>query len=342
MNRRAGSNVAGLSELFSLGAKSYELAIREFLRADDSTRRITLRRLGGFLLNRMVSLRADLMAGALVTGRLGTLTRTERFYASYSVENLRQLHFCATSKMLEQVIGLVARERPLRHPQIWEGHVGARLCAYDAEVKAAIQKLQVGIDSTRNDKRYRVKFHNLMTLYSVLMFCFCTSCRPVRAPFLRRQRIDEETGFAYLADKDDDAHHKLRLIWVPDLCQEQMLKYEEHCARLALHHAEIRDWPDPCFFQKKNREPMRVRLGTLPADLQPFLPLQPNFYRVYLRHRLLEAGAPPEIVLAWLGHAFAGEEIWNVHSAMSAMEYRACISKYLMPILEEDLKWRVM
>jgi hypothetical protein len=341
MNLRCGKDAAEPAVLFPLDEKAYEQAAREFLKADDSTRRITLRRLGGFVLNRMVSLTGDLMVGALVTGRLGTLTRTERFYASYSADGLRGFYYQAASKMLEEVMERATDERSLRRPEIWSGHAGARLCALDQEVRVAIRKLQERIDATKLVKREGVRYHNLLTYYSVLLFCFCTSCRPVRAPYLGLNRIDEETGFAYLADKDDDAHHKLRLIWVPELCREQMRKYEEHCARKALQCEEIRDWPDPCFFLIKKREPICVRLGSLPKGVEPFLQLKPNFYRAYLRHRLLEAGAPGEVVMCWLGHSFAGEEIWNVHSAMSAIEYRNCIDQYLMPILEYDLKWKV-
>jgi integrase len=342
MNRRIGKAASEPSVLFPLDEKSYEQAAREFLRADDSTRRITLRRLGGFVLNRMVSLTGDLMVGTLVTGRLGTLTRTERFYASYSADELRGFYYQAASKMLEEVMERATDERSLLRPEIWNGHAGARLCALDKEVRDAIRKLQEGIVEAKDIKPDGIRYHNLLTLYSVLLFCFCTSCRPVRAPYLGLNRIDEETGFAYLADKDDDAHHKLRLIWVPQLCRDQMLKYAQHCARMALHSEEIRDWPDPCFFLIKKGSPVRVRLGTLPDDLERFLELQPNFYRAYLRHRLLKAGTPAEVVMAWLGHAFAGEEIWNIHSAMSPTEYRDCISSFLMPILENDLKWKVM
>jgi hypothetical protein len=342
MNRRLGKAADEPAVLFPLDEQSYVQAARKFLKADESTRRITLRRLGGFVLNRMVSRTGDLMVGALITGRLGTLTRTERFYASYSAKELRDFYNRAASRMLEQVTARAAFERPLHRPEIWKGHAGARLCALDGEVEDAIRKLQERIVAAKETERDGVQYHNLLTQYSVLLFCFCTSCRPVRAPYLRLNRINKETGFAYLGDKDDDAHHKLRLIWVPELCQQQMLKYEQHCARMALHSGKIRDWPDPCFFLIKKREPTRVRLGTLPDGLERFLELPPNFYRAYLRHRLLEAGAPPEVVMCWLGHSFAGEEIWNVHSAMSAMEYRDCIASFLIPILEDDLKWKVM
>jgi hypothetical protein len=45
--------------------------------------------------------------------------------------------------------------------------------------------------------------------------------------------------------------------------------------------------------------------------------------------------------MTWLGHAFAGEELWNTHSAMSATGYRDCIAEKLPDILEE-LGWTVL
>lgn len=293
-----------------------------------------------FVFNRLVARSGDLMAGALITGRMGTLTRTERFYASYPTAALRQLYFSAASKMVRR---LTAKNcpRPLPAPELWQGNVGARLCAKDDKVEGAITALKEEIETVRGVKRKRTEFHNLLTLYAVMYFCFSTSCRPIRTPFLSMDRVDKDTGFAYLSDKDDDANHKMRLIWVPELCRKQMNNYAEHCRRLAREHAAIHDWPDPCFFLTKNREPVLVRPTTLAIHLKPFLQLPLNFYRVYLRHRLLQAGTPPEAVMAWLGHAFAGEEIWNTHSAMSARDYRECISKKLPKILEE-LGWAVL
>ncbi len=306
-DRPSGTTPAAL---FPEDLDGYEQGIREFLRKNNETRRITIRRLGLSIFNRLVAISGDLMAGALITSRFGTNTRTERFYASYTVESLRRCYRKVASRLFNQVTDNVApKDRPLRNPVLWQGHVGARLCAKDDEVKRAIGDLKKAIKKVRGVKRKRVEYHNLFTLYTVMLFCFCTSCRPVRTPYLSRARIDKETKFAYLSDKDDDAHHKTRLIWVPKLCRDQMRYYEQHCNRLAREHAQIHDWPDPCFFMTKDPEPIPVVQRTLTEHLKPFLQLPLNFYRLYLRHRLFESEAPPEVIMAWLGHAFAGEEL---------------------------------
>lgn len=339
MHPRTGS--ANHIALFPADPDEYEQGLREFLRESEATRRITVRRLGLFLFNRLVAHSGDLMAGALITGRMGTLTRTERFYASYSVSFLRKLYVDRTSRMLQFTTSKAPQIQPLRNPGGWQGHVGARLCAKDNAVIGAITDLKNAIGQARDVEGEQVKFHNLLTTYTVMYFCFSTSCRPIRTPYMWKHRIDEETGFAYLCDKDDDAHHKTRLVWVPDSCQQQMIHYEDHCKYLADEYPSIRNWPEPCFFLKGDFEPVLVRPKRLAAELKPFLGLPLNFYRSYLRHRLLKADTSPEVVMTWLGHAFAGEELWNTHSAMSATGYRDCIAEKLPDILEE-LGWTVL
>jgi len=352
-NRRSSSPIfvcpSHHCALFQDELKTYELSIRNLLqRVNGSEGRVTLRRIGAFLLNRLVAVRGDLMAGSLITGQFSALTRTERYYACYPVSSLRKLYYRVASAMIRQIrCEQPPPETPPSFPSLWHGYVGARLCARDRDVKLAIGNLGESIEALCEVKNQTIAYHNLLTLHSVLLFCFCTSCRPVRAPYLRRDRIDEETGFAYLCDKDDDAHHKTRLIWVPDLCQQQMKLYEQHCRSLENETPAIGKWPDPCFFfadplrakEAGKRELEPVRPGTLANHLSPFLQLPLNFYRKFLRHRLLKSHCPPEIVMAWLGHAFAGEEIWNARSALSPLEYRASLDTYLIPILE-DLGWK--
>jgi hypothetical protein len=326
--------------------EDYEGEARAYLRDDESTRRITVRRVGLFAFHRLVARCGDLMAGALITGRMGTLTRTERFYASYPPADLRRLYFETACEMVRDVTGEDPPEpQPVLNPEFWSGHVGARLCAKDAEVKRAVADIKAAYYEVRKEKRLSGERHNLMTLYSVMFFCFSTSCRPIRTPYIWIHRVDPETNFAYLTDKDDDAHHKARLVWIPPTCLHQMKHYEQQCDRLRRQHPAIKKWPAPCFFLAENRRPRfaeTVQPATIAPKLKRFLQLPLNFYRVYLRHRLLETGTPPEIVMAWLGHAFAGEEIWNPHSALSPREYVECISKPLTEILEKELEWGVL
>lgn len=327
--------------VFRAGMEVYERLIREFLRIDPTTQRITLQRLGFYVSNRMVTLSGDLMAAALITGRFPSQTRSERFYASYPVTTLRLLHWRAADRM-RQITGCASIElRAGENPAIWAGHVGARLCANDESITDAIRTLKEKIKAVRHGKRKGVEAHNLLTLYSVLMFGFSTSCRPTRIPYIGISRVDQQTRFVALSDKDDDAHHKLRLVYIPELCWQQMCAYERYRVRLAREHAMIRGFPEPCFFVDGSMQPLPVRHASIAKHLGAYIKLPLNFYRVYMRHRLLEANTPPEIVMAWLGHAFAGEELWDPFSTLSPSQYRTCIDRYLEPILKE-LGWEVL
>lgn len=334
----AGCNLA---PIFAASPEVYEEMIREFLRADPRTRHITLRRLGLFIFNQLTTLSGDLMTAALITGRFPTQTRSERFYSSYPVDTLRQLHWRAVQQLLPQLTGVIATNWKLTDdPVTWAGHVGARLCAKDDAIAEAIKALKRDIRAVRKVKRKRDRAHNLLTLYTVLLFGFSTSCRPTRIPYLPCNRVDKGTRFAALSDKDDDAHHKLRLIYIPKLCWDQMLAYEAHCRKLASEHPAVRDFAEPCFFVDK-MQPLTVRHDSIAKYLKNYIKLPLNFYRVYMRHKLLEAGTPPEVVMAWLGHAFAGEELWGPYSTLGPSQYRACIDHYLSGILKE-LGWEVL
>jgi hypothetical protein len=269
--------------------------VREILQTSDSGGRVTLQRLGSFVTNRLISKSGDLMAATLITGEFSSLSRTERFYAAYDVAKLRHLYYSAASNIYQQIFGEQAPTEIAMYGQEKRGFVGARLCAEDKAVRESIRQLGFEIEASRGHHATRIRYHNLLTLHTVLLFGFCTSCRPIRTPYIWLDRVDEETGFAYLADKDDDAHHKLRLIWVPDLCRQQMKSYQQHLAKLASSHAAIRDYPDPCFFlrtptqsdQYRERVIEEVRAKTRTQHMNPFLDLPANFHRKYMRHRLI-------------------------------------------------------
>lgn len=141
--------------LFQDELKTYELSIRRLLqRVNGSEGRVTFRRIGTFLLNRLVAVSGDLMAGSLITGQFSALTRTERYYASYPVSSLRKLYYRVASAMVRQIrCEQPPPKAPPSVPQLWHGYVGARLCAQNEEVKLAIGKLGMRGKSYRHCTR---------------------------------------------------------------------------------------------------------------------------------------------------------------------------------------------
>jgi hypothetical protein len=174
-----------------------------------------------------------------------------------------------------------------------------------------------------------------------MLFAYGTSMRAIRTPYLELEKIDPETSFALISDKDDDAHNKTRLAWVPKIVADQMQCYADHCAAVASDNLKLTNWPDPCFFLGVDGEPVNVRPKSISEHMEPFLALPPNAHRRFMRRELLGAGCPPEMVNVWMGHAFQGEEPWGPYSSFSFAEYRSVLGPTIEKILE-DLGWKTL
>jgi hypothetical protein len=314
----------------------------------------------------------DVMAAVLVTGHSHPQARTQQYYASHSATQLRKIYLEATATVVQEAYKAASLDPPalpVDSETVQEGHVGARLCVTRAAAKDAVRRLheQLGAAAEIKDRAGSITFHNLYTLYTVLLFAYATSMRAIRTPYLSLEEVDTATGLAFISDKDDDAQHKARLAWVPTFVIQQMEAYADHLDALSSDHPWVRDWVrrvpeekseknskkaskkesekvrnrrEPCFFLDPEKgKPLEVRPTTLCEHMQPYLALPPNVHRRFMRHELLGAGCPPEVVNAWLGHGFQGEEPWGPHSSFSFAEYRTTLEHSLVPILEE-LGWK--
>jgi hypothetical protein len=213
-----------------------------------------------------------------------------------------------------------------------------------------------------DDRAGSIKFHNLYTLYAVLMFAYATSMRAIRTPYLSFDEVDPIDGFAFISDKDDDAHHKTRQVWIPPIVFSQMEAYADHLQALTSDNpyvldsastalrgddgAQAHNWWEICFFLNAEGKPYEVRPKTLSEHMAPYLELPPNLHRRFMRHALLGPGGigirgcSPEVAMRWLGHAFQGEEPSGPYSTLGFPEYRSELEPYLLPILKE-LGWRL-
>jgi hypothetical protein len=334
---------------FFLGdVEEYRDALKKWLRApaNDLTGRVTLGRIGSFLFNRLVAVTGDVMVAVVITGHDHAQARTQQFYATYSEAKLQEIYSEATADVVQQAhraAGLPPPLSPKGHELVEGRFIGARLCAKLSEVQKAVSTLQERIEEARciRDDAGSIEFHNLYTLYTVLFFGYATSMRAIRTPYIWPEKVDKETGFTFLSDKDDDAQHKTRLAWVPPDVVKQMQAYSNHISALASDWPDLRDWHDPCFFLTDNGKPVEVRPKTLTEKMRPFLALPPNAHRRFIRHELLDAGCPPEVVNGWLGHAFQGEEPWGPYSSFSFEEYQSNLKQYLLQVLK-GLGWKAI
>lgn len=326
-------------------------------RAGDLTGRVTLGRIATFLFNRLLAVTGDIMAAVVITDHSHPQARTQQFYGTYSVSELQKIYRDTTSTVVHQAYK--AANLPLPEPvpppsldgttvEKDEGYVGARLCARLTCVQGAIRRLQEQISelSQSQNRDESIKFHNLYSLHTVLLFGYATSMRAIWTPYISPEKVDDVTGFTFISDKDDDAQHKTRPAWVPIFVREEMRFYADHIFVLKLNNPQVHKWleieQEPCFFLDADGRPFRITPTTLSKEMRPFLALPPNAHRRFTRHQLLAKGCPPEVVNAWLGHAFQGEEPWGPHSSFSFAEYKEILEHYLLPILEKELGWKAL
>lgn len=367
LSKFAGRQADGF--LFLKDEKFYRSELTKWLkhRPNQLTGRVTVGRISTFLFNRLLATTGDLMAAVLITGRSHPQARSEQFYASYSVAQLRSVYLKATSIVVQEAYlaaDLVPPEIPADTQPEEEAHVGARLCAtYDA-VQKAVRRLQNDLKSARQikDQAGSIVFHNLYTLYTILMFAYATSIRAIRTPYLSLDEVDTIDGFAFISDKDNAARNNTRQAWIPPFVIRQMAAYADHLQALSSDNPHVIDYMgvrkdsreqlhqpcEICFFLDLEGKPIEVRPKTISEHMKPYLALPPNVHRRFMRYALLSKGrppegesCPPEVVMAWLGHAFQGEEQWGPYSTLGFDEYRTALEHFLLPILE-DLGWKTL
>lgn len=346
--------------LFLRDVEEYRSELSGWLQDPENnlTGRVTLNRVRTYLFHRLVAETGDLMAAVLITGHDHPQARSQKFYAVYSEERLQRTY----TEVAELAFRLGRKAAGFSEPALSDEDnqrtgennpragkwIGARLCAKRDEVVRAIRELRDGINSLHGFKDFKdfVRYHNLYTLYTVLMFAYATAMRAIRTPYIWLDKIDQETGFAFVSDKDDDAQHKTRLVWVPPFVVEQMRAYSDHLVALASDCPNMQVWDQPCCFLTVKGKPIEVRPKTLTEQMGPFLALPANHHRKFMRHELLSSFVnnsfcPPEVVNGWLGHAFRGEELWGPYSSFSYSEYKRILKIHLGAVLV-GLGWKTI
>jgi hypothetical protein len=162
------------------------------------------------------------------------------------------------------------------------------------------------------------------------MFFYTTGVRGVRTPYVDLSEIDPAFGLGILTDKDSGVGYKTRLVRFTPMLIEQMRLYKNVISRSPLSYR----LPDsPCFLLQSNLNPVEVRPRTLAPLLKEFLPFPVNIHRRFVSSELLDAGCPPEMVSAWMGHWHRGEEPWGKFSSFSYGDYCHALEQFLDPLL---------
>ncbi len=334
--------------VFSRSEHDYRNDINNFLVKIPFGNRLTIKKIENYFFARIATTTGNVSIAASITGRNDYLNNSRAHYFTPRINFLRKTYTGIALSTLSysplRVNNQLLTSESRLENKIISLHVGSKNFIKINSLKNAICIIKNDLDQLA--KTYEVSFeayHNIFTLYTILMFAYATGCRAVISPLIRYAEIDLETSLAVIADKDDEYHSKSRPIWLPSCVLEQIVLYEDHCHKLRLQleknftHQENSKNPDsdiPCFFMNAGKTE-EVKPSTVRLHLEKYLPVPANAQRVFMRTHLIEAGCPSDIIDAWMGHWHQGEEAWGKFSTLSYYSYVATIKKHIPPLLLE-------
>lgn len=304
--------------------------------------RITLHKIESTLWSKLHRHTGDAAIASCTISDEHHLASVRLHYTSPWVKDLQKHYANVVASMLELTKSTGAKPSLVKpwmsRDQI--GAVGARQCPTTDAIRSMFERLSNDIDDASNyvDRLGFIKYHNRLTLFSVQMFAYSTTCRAIKTPYFPLSSICSTKGLASISDKDDEFHHKTRLVWIPPVLQKQMENYDDHICKLRLESikGDSKILLEPCFFLRADYRVERVRPKTLTPGLNSYIQgVAANTHRRFLRTELLERGCPPEVVDAFMGHWQCGEEPFGTYSSFNFGDYINALRSYLEPLLKD-------
>ncbi len=334
--------------------------------------RLTQIRISSHIFDLLIDQTGDTADASIITGRIPNRgQKTALYYYSPLVNDL-QKKYSETCKKVENTItdnitfNSISNEQENFAKTIKGIRTGSKICPLEKTILLMITDLQKQINYYKKkhlDESHIIKFHNAYTAYCVMMLGFATGYRAVRDPFYSESEIDEETGFLVISDKDSDDYYNSRIVWLPQVCRDQITRYSEYCLllgeRLVLTNLELAkrllqpkeyNWSIqkkqgnelPLFFFLKDFHKTKpVRPVSVHEMMEWITDIPLNANRHYLRTHLREQGVSGEFVDSFMGHWEYGQEPFGQYSSLSPLTYIGSIKEPLEKLLD-DAGWKVI
>jgi hypothetical protein len=234
--------------------------------------------------------------------------------------------------------------------------VGSRFVPRSETVTRLVENLRARVNEARDHFKKDKKpagLHKELTVYTVMMLGYATGFRAVRDPLFQESEIDRTTGFGLISDKDSDDFYNARIIWLPQLCIQQLDNYQRHVKSLqrwlfsqnqdlffkvrrqgVSGRCTSREFP-ALFLMNDSGDDLTVQpklIEDLLAEINYHLPMNAN--RHYLRSNLIADNCPVEVVDAFMGHWERGQEPWCRYSGLSPLVYKEQLEKPLISLLK--------
>jgi len=339
------------TELFAKNIDKYIVDLKLFIKIINSKYfcRITINRISACLFDKIAGHPdADIVTAMYITGTQDFLGFSQSFYTSISSKTLQATYSHISANIMATETNIKSIKKSFDDN---EEYIGSPFVPKRSSVQNLVSNLLAGIKKTNagdfRDKPALAHYH--MLRYTVFMVAFATGFRAVKEPIILMNEIDLQTGFAVISDKDSEDWYNSRLVWLPQVCIQQLKYFWEHATRIfsTIHNLD----PKASNLQSKRNRDFTIQAvqfinskgkittagpKILAKSVEYFFPLKINSGRHYLRSNLLSRSCPIEIIDAFMGHGERGEEAFGCFSGLSPHEYSEILSEYLVPILDED------
>lgn len=362
------------SKLFVTNEKDkLEEMLRDFISSTNKKfhSRLTQIRISSHIYDLLIDQTGDAADAALITGRIPNRGQKTALYYYSPLANYLQAEYIKTCMRVEKAITdkIKFNQSSYKNKEVCNYNkvrIGSKICPIRNVVQLMVFDLQAKVNNYKKnhlDEDHLIQFHNAYTAYSVMMIGFATGYRAVRDPFYSESEIDEETSFLVISDKDSDDYYNSRLVWLPQVCRNQISFYSKYRLFLAekliltnlelakkLLKPDLYSWSQPkknedqlpfFFFLKdfyKNKPVRPISLHEM-TDWITDIPLNAN--RHYLRTHLREQGVSADYVDSFMGHWDSGQEPYGEYSTLSPLSFIHDIKAPLEKLLD-DAGWKAI
>lgn len=186
----------------------------------------------------------------------------------------------------------------------------------------------------------RVEFHNLWTLYHILVVMLSTAMRPIETERIRADDINVDNGSVSVRGKGNRLFSETRIIPAPQVAMEAFVEAKKESAafmrwlletgRCSSADLEQQEEKEKAFFfssesgvlRPTGSSNMRALIAKTPGLQFPF---KLNSSRHLLRTFLFEKSVPYDLLNAFLGHQTKGKEFLSYYSASRLDDLRRLI-----------------
>lgn len=261
------------------------------------------------------------------------------YYYQVSNERLLLLHQKYTAFLYEitgkEYADIVLSKENLENDNSEVVYAGSKLQMKDVCITKLFSLLDSHLLKIKEDL---YDFHNLYTIYTLLLLNLAVGHRPVNNPYESSEIFDCYAGTVFICDKESRSDLSARVLVLPELAQEQINNYLLHLKSVSQYFANISpdkeeqikgaiDGSQPLFIFIDELNIIPVTPSNLEGKLKPVLPIPLNWHRHYMRTTLRHLGVSGQMVDLWMGHLGIGNTNMSTFSALAMSDLRQIANK---------------